>query len=201
MGNQPASGSGYGSPQSLPPPPLAHAVGVAYDPVRGQFAERRNEPTDRFGPLTNPSLPSVSQHFRGNGNDAAYQQSSLSREVTYVDGSDSRMTSWDTEGPEGGQFTSLGRDDENVGRAPKARTLGGDRARDKNPVPIREIRPIALPVDVETRGETSASGARIRLPIPSLQTLVSAKVEGREGDVFGGKNSEDSSGMSSIQIS
>lgn len=113
----------------------------------------------------------------------------------YANGADSHFNKLEIDDPEGGQFTSLGgQEDEKFNRTPRGRTLGGDRPRDRNPVPIREIRSIALPMDVDTHGETSASGARIRLPIPPVRTIVSVKIEGRDGDVFEGKNSEDGSG-------
>jgi hypothetical protein len=108
---------------------------------------------------------------------------------------DSPLGSWEPEGLEGAQFTSLPRDDDTMMRVPRARTLGGDR-REHNPVAIREIRSITIPMDVDAHEETSASGSRIRLPIPPVRSLVGTKIEEREGEVFEGRNSEDSSGAS-----
>lgn len=95
--------------------------------------------------------------------------------------------------PDASTGSSLARDDDTMARVPRARTLGGDRY-ERNSIAIREIRSITLPMDVDAQGEATASGARIRLPIPPLQSLVSTKIEEREGDVFEGRNSEDSSG-------
>ena len=103
------------------------------------------------------------------------------------------MGAWEPDGPTGAQITSLARDDDALARVPRARTLGGDRY-ERNPIVIREIRSITLPMDVDAQGDAIASGARIRLPIPPLRSLVSTKIEEREGDVFEGRNSEDSSG-------
>lgn len=45
-----------------------------------------------------------------------------------------------------------------------------------------------------SRGAGTGTGTVVRLPIPPIRTLISAKVEDRDGDVFEGRNSEDISG-------
>lgn len=109
---------------------------------------------------------------------------------------DSPLGSWEADGLDGAQFTPLPRDGDAMMRVPRARTLGGDR-RERNPVATREIRSITIPLDADAHGETSAS---VRLPIPPLRSIVSAKIEEREGDIFEGRNSEDSSGALELAL-
>lgn len=189
--------SGYSGVQSLPPPlPLhpdstrpsapysAHRMSHYGEPVR------HAEPIDRF-PVP-PQVP-ISHHYRSSlpGGDVPYRHSS-SREMGYTNGDarDSPMGFWEPEGPEGAQFTSLPRDDDIMLRVPRPRTLGGDRY-EGHPIAVREIRPITVPMDTDAQEESS--GPRIRLPIPPLRSIVSTKIEEREGDVFEGRNSENSS--------
>ncbi|KAG8894286.1 HIR complex subunit [Tulasnella sp. 408] len=70
-------------------------------------------------------------------------------------------------------------------RAPKARTLGGDRPRD--PIgPVRELRPA-------TQGfGYPPPPMKIKLDVPPLLSYLSVKSEEREGDVFEAKNPEPS---------
>jgi len=199
MGSQPRA-SGYPDGQSFPQPPQplhpdSSQLPAPYDTHRAShYGEpaRHGEAVDRF-PIR-PQVP-ISQHYRSfSGGDGPYRRPS-SREVTYVneDVHNSPMGAWEPDGPTGAQITSLARDDDALARVPRARTLGGDRY-ERNPIVIREIRSITLPMDVDAQGDAIASGARIRLPIPPLRSLVSTKIEEREGDVFEGRNSEDSSG-------
>ncbi|KAG8894472.1 HIR complex subunit, partial [Tulasnella sp. 403] len=72
-------------------------------------------------------------------------------------------------------------------RAPKARTLGGDRARE--PVgPIKELRPA---ISGYGFGEEAGGRARVRLVIPPLKSYITAKSDERDEDVFEGRNFDD----------
>ncbi|KAF8306790.1 WD40 repeat-like protein, partial [Clavulina sp. PMI_390] len=169
MGGQPpphsgGPGAGYPPHQNGYQPPPMNQAGPSYD-SRGPY------PPDRYGPPPGPG-----GYHQPNGHDG-YRQSPLSREAYH----DTRME-WEARGPPEGMAFASGR------------TLGGDRPRERNPVPIREIRTVALPMDIDTRGETSAAGARLRLAIPPVKNVISTKVlDAREGDVFEGKNSDDGS--------
>lgn len=74
-----------------------------------------------------------------------------------------------------------------AGRPTKARTLGGDRAREPAG-PVRELRG-ALPGEVLAPSFDGAN-AGVRLEIPSVKTHISVRLEDKE-DIFEGRNYEE----------
>lgn len=142
---------------------------------------------DRYHPMTTPSLPPQVQQYR--------RESLTNGGTSYRDG---RMENWDSDQTPGADFTSLPQVDDINGHASSSRastvvgrTLGGDRPRDRE-ITIREIRTISMPMDVD--GAAGDGIGRVRIPIPPVQTIVSCKLDDREGEVFEGRNSEDRSG-------
>ncbi|KIO18276.1 hypothetical protein M407DRAFT_160673 [Tulasnella calospora MUT 4182] len=182
----------YGQPQA--PPPTAQQGYPAYGqqaPAVG-FGSRPPPADPRFGHPANeferhPSsaYPSTSQQppYAGYG------------EHPY-DGDGDRMMGGYTNGmgPPKRKLSEMEDDSSALNggfRAPKARTLGGDRPRD--PIgPIRELRPAMQGFGFGGDVGLPAPSMKIKLDVPPLLSYLSVKSEEREGDVFEAKNPEPS---------
>ena len=76
-------------------------------------------------------------------------------------------------------------------KPPKARTLGGDKAREASG-PVRELRSGVHGGNMDT-GDGTWSRRAAPLPIPSLKSLLTIKMEEKDGDVFEAQNWESES--------